>query len=250
MDYPEAVPPPLVARPKAAPYHHGDLAEALVAEALDRVRRDGADQVSLRAVAQAVGVSPSAAYHHFPDKDALLHEVAHRGGDLLDRRVEAALVAVEGTGDAALVGRMRAIGEAYIDFAVEEPNLFRHTFGPLCAADAHAAPKHVLAGVTAPGVLADAAPADAAPATRDDAPATPDADHVYTRLTETLDAMDAAGLLRRREGVDLLAWTVVHGLAGLLVDGLLPPEARGLVLRTVLENVLADPSRLPGLLEG
>jgi AcrR family transcriptional regulator len=231
------VPPPLASHPRTAPYHHGDLAEALVGEALERLRRDGAGQVSLRAVAQAVGVSPSAAYHHFPDKDALLHEVAHRGGDLLDRRVETALGAVEGEGEAALVQRMRAIGEAYIDFAVDEPNLFRHTFGPLCAADAHSAPKHVLVGVT--------------PGEPEDPPAAaPDGDHVYTRLTETLDAMDAAGMLRRREGVDLLAWTVVHGLAGLLVDGLLPPEARGLVLRTVLENVLADPSRLDELLAG
>ncbi len=130
---------------------------------------------------------------------------------------------------------MRAIGEAYIDFAVDEPNLFRHTFGPLCAADAHSAPKHVLVGVTSPvdgsaGVTTEGSDEGAT-----------QAHHVYTRLTETLDAMDAAGMLRRREGVDVLAWTVVHGLAGLLVDGLLPPEARGLVLRTVLENVLADP---------
>ena len=60
--------------------------------------------------------------------------------------------------------------------------------------------------------------------------------------------MDAAGLLRRREGVDVLAWTVVHGLSSLLIDGMLPPEARDLVLRTVLENVLADPAALPALL--
>lgn len=235
------VAPPLAPHPRTAPYHHGDLAEALVAEALERLRRDGAGQLSLRAVAQAVGVSPSAAYHHFPDKDALLHEVAHRGGDLLDQRVETALDAVEGEGEAALVQRMRAIGEAYIDFAVDEPNLFRHTFGPLCAADAHSTPKHVLVGVTSPVDGTAEGSADAA---------APQADHVYTRLTETLDAMDAAGMLRRREGVDLLAWTVVHGLAGLLVDGLLPPEARGLVLRTVLENVMAEPARLDELLAG
>lgn len=213
--------PPPAARRRTTPYHHGDLAEALVTEALGRVRAEGAEKVSLRGVAQALGVSASAAYHHFPDKDALLHEVGHRGAELLDARVDRAVGAVDGDDDRALVRRMRAIGEAYIDFAVDEPNLFRHTFGPLCAHDAKDA-------------AADAAGGDP--------------DHVYTQLCRTLDEMDAAGLLRRREGVDLLAWTVVHGLSGLLIDGLLPAEARDAVLQSVLATVLADPSRLPDLL--
>lgn len=207
---------------RAAPYHHGDLAEALVTEALDRVRSDGADKVSLRGVAQAVGVSASAAYHHFPDKDALLHEVGHRGAELLDGRVDRAVRAVDGDDDRALVRRLRAIGEAYVAFAVDEPNLFRHTFGPLCMHDVEKAPS------TADGAG--------------------DPDHVYGLLCRTLDEMEEAGLLRRREGVDLLAWTVVHGLSGLVIDGLLPLEARETVLQTVLVNVLADPSRLHELL--
>jgi AcrR family transcriptional regulator len=220
--YPAVVTPPLAAHHRTTPYHHGDLAEALVGEALERVRTDGADKVSLRAVAQAVGVSASAAYHHFPDKDALLHEVGHRGAGLLDERVDRAVRAVEGDGDGALVRRMRAIGRAYVEFAVDEPNLFRHTFGPLCAHDAK--------GEAAPGEGGR------------------DPDHVYAVLCRTLDAMDAAGLLRRREGADLLAWTVVHGLSGLLIDGLVPLEARDVVLGSVLVNLLAEPSRLPELL--
>ncbi len=219
--YPAEVTPPLAEHRRSTPYHHGDLAEALVGQALDRVRSEGAEKVSLRAVAQAVGVSASAAYHHFPDKDALLHEVGHRGAALLDERVDRAVGAVQGDDDRALVHRMRALGEAYIDFAVAEPNLFRHTFGPLCAHDAKDAS-------AAPGAV--------------------DPDHIYALLCRTLDEMDAAGLLRRRDGVDLLAWTVVHGLSGLLIDGLLPPEARDAVLQSVLVNVLADPSRLPELL--
>ena len=219
--YPAVVTPSLSADRRTAPYHHGDLAEALVAEALDRVRAEGAEKVSLRGVAQAVGVSASAAYHHFPDKDALLHEVGHRGAELLDERVDRAVGAVDGDDDRALVRRMRAIGQAYVDFAVDEPALFRHTFGPLCAHDAKDATAEVSGG---------------------------DPDHVYTQLCRTLDEMDAAGLLRRREGVDLLAWTVVHGLSGLLIDGLVPPEARDSVLQSVLVNILADPSRLSELL--
>lgn len=195
---------------------------------MERVRHEGSQHLSLRAVAQAVGVSPSAAYHHFPDKDALLREVGHRGSERLDARVDAAVAGIVGDDDRALVRRMRAIGEAYLDFAVEEPNLFRHTFGPLCAQDS----PHAGAEPGAEG------PAVHGPGTHG----------VFAQLVETLDAMEAAGMLRRRDGVDLLAWTVVHGLSGLLIDGLLPMEARALVLRTVLESVLADPERLPELL--
>ena len=202
-------------------------------EALERVRREGSEKVSLRGVAQAVGVSASAAYHHFPDKDALLHEVAHRGADVLDARVAAAVAAVDGADDRALVRRMRAIGEAYVDFAVAEPNLFRHTFGPLCSPEAEGFHDKLSGSASVPGDPQVGPP-----------------DHVYTMLCETLDAMDAAGLLRHREGVDVLAWTVVHGLSSLLIDGMLPPQARDLVLRSVLENVLADPARLDELLGG
>lgn len=224
------MPPPTTATTRPTPYHHGGLADALVVAALRRVREAGSASLSLRAVAQEVGVSPSAAYHHFPDKDALLHEVAHRGGDLLDERVGTAVAAVRGDDERSLVRRMRAIGEAYIDFAVQEPNLFRHTFGPLCAAEVHLA--HEQAAAAGPG----------AP------PTGKDSGHVYRLLCRTLDAMDSAGMLRQREGVDLLAWTVVHGLSCLLVDGLVPLQARDLVLYSVLANAMADPSRLPELL--
>ena len=56
-------------------YHHGALAEAMVDQALASVRAKGADQVSLRSIAQALDVSPSAAYNHFADKDDLLRAV-------------------------------------------------------------------------------------------------------------------------------------------------------------------------------
>ena len=67
-------------------YHHGALEQALVDEALRQIRERGADQVSLRGLAQAVGVSPSAAYQHFPDKAALMVAVcAAEGAELAER---------------------------------------------------------------------------------------------------------------------------------------------------------------------
>ena len=59
-----------------ASYHHGNLENALVGAAITLVRKYGPDQLSLRAVSAEIGVSPSAGYHHFRDKDALVSVVS------------------------------------------------------------------------------------------------------------------------------------------------------------------------------
>src|SRR4051812_20899144 len=113
----------------AKPYHHGALEQALVDEAVRQVRERGTDQVSLRGIAQIIGVSPSAAYQHFPDKAALLHAVCMAGADELGRRMQAAVDAVGDEGDAGAGARLQAVGRAYVEFAQQEAHLFRHLFG-------------------------------------------------------------------------------------------------------------------------
>ena len=193
-------------------------------EALSQVRAHGAEAVSLRAVAQAVGVSPSAAYHHFADKTAILVEVADRGADELDRRTVAAAggLAVDDA-DAGLV-RLRAVGAAYIGFAVDEPHLFRHTFGPYCSMT----PKFATGegGEGGPGV--------------DDDGHGRGSDSAYGLLVDTLDQLDALGALSRRDGLDLVAWAAVHGFASLVLDGFLPAEDSS-VLVDVLSALVVSP---------
>ena len=63
----------------ARPYHHGDLRRALVDAAGRVLAKDGAQALSLRAVAREAGVSPAAPYHHFKDKSDLLHALAEEG---------------------------------------------------------------------------------------------------------------------------------------------------------------------------
>jgi AcrR family transcriptional regulator len=104
-------------------YHHGDLANALVAAALDAVEQDGPDAVSLRDLAQSLGVSRAAPYRHFEDRDALLAAVAARGFEDLNVGYEAALAA-EGDGRE----KLRAAGRVYLDFARRRPGLFRLMF--------------------------------------------------------------------------------------------------------------------------
>jgi AcrR family transcriptional regulator len=104
-------------------YHHGNLAPALVEAALKLVEQGGAEAVSLRDLAQSLGVSRAAPYRHFGDRDALLATVAARGFEDLVALYEAAL---EGPGDGR--ARLRAGGRAFYDFATRRPGLYRLMF--------------------------------------------------------------------------------------------------------------------------
>jgi AcrR family transcriptional regulator len=109
-----------------ASYHHGDLRRALVEEALRALEQDGVEQLSLRALARALGVSPRAPYRHFETKELLLAAVAVEGfrtsSLLATQRIAAA-------GDDP-IERLRAATEAYVLFAVEHPAAFRVMYAP------------------------------------------------------------------------------------------------------------------------
>src|SRR6187431_3001491 len=74
---------PLMTTTERAPYHHGDLRNALVGQATDLARSGGPDAVVLREAARRVGVSPSAAYRHFPSLEALMAAVSSRAREAL-----------------------------------------------------------------------------------------------------------------------------------------------------------------------
>jgi len=88
-------------------YHHGDLRRGLIEAAQRLLEAQGADALSLRAVAREAGVSPAAPYHHFKDKNELLDAVARRGWVMLSEQVASA------RGADGLIG----LGMAYVSFA-------------------------------------------------------------------------------------------------------------------------------------
>ena len=104
-------------------YHHGDLRAALVAEGLKLVESAGAEAISLREVARAVGVSATSVYRHFPDKRALMTALAQEGVRRLGEAQQAAALGAGGGTDA-----FSAVGCAYVRFALANPGLFRLTF--------------------------------------------------------------------------------------------------------------------------
>ena len=99
-------------------YHHGDLKSALIAAALAAVEQGGADAVSLRDLAQSLGVSRAAPYRHFPDRNALLAAVAARGFEDLIVIYETAGM---GPGDGR--ERLRQGMRGYMAFARQRPGL-------------------------------------------------------------------------------------------------------------------------------
>ena len=103
-------------------YHHGDLRAALVQAADEIIAEVGIEGFSLRAAAARAGVSPAAPAHHFGNARGLLTEVALLAFERMGRALEAA-----GRRDDVAVD-VRALGLAFVSFAVENPGHFRLMF--------------------------------------------------------------------------------------------------------------------------
>ncbi|MER8105576.1 TetR/AcrR family transcriptional regulator [Kitasatospora sp. NPDC094016] len=107
-------------------YHHGDLRVACLRAARDLLEEDGSAALSLRAVARRAGVSATAPYRHFADREALLSAVAAQGYRELAEHLAAAHPAPREPEDLA------AVAAAYVRFAVDRPALFRVMFAEPC----------------------------------------------------------------------------------------------------------------------
>jgi AcrR family transcriptional regulator len=103
-------------------YHHPDLRTALVEAATAAIERSGYENLSLRELAESVGVSRAAPYRHFADKRALLAAIAADGFDRLTAIYHA--IPEQKTPQ----DRLAAAGRAYLAFAAERPQLFRLMF--------------------------------------------------------------------------------------------------------------------------
>tara|TARA_R110002110_G_scaffold66978_1_gene183030 strand:- start:128904 stop:129521 length:618 start_codon:yes stop_codon:yes gene_type:complete len=110
----------------AKSYHHGNLRAELLDTAISQLRETGAEDLSLRALARAIGVSQTAPYRHFSDKGELLAAMATRGyRDLLT-----ALRAAGEATDPCPQEQLVAFAHAYVDYAAANPQLFKLMFGP------------------------------------------------------------------------------------------------------------------------
>lgn len=199
-------------------YHHGDLRAALLQSALRLLDTEGADALSLRAVARHAGVSANAPYRHYEDKEALLAALAVHGFTELRARFEAVPEHPATTGprheDAGRptdpADALAPLVRATVHYALGHPGLFRLMFGHPCVS--HAA------------------------------------------VTEASDAALAlvmeriAGLAgpQHLTSLKIGTWALAHGLSLLLLDGRLgdtAPDEVDTLVDTVLHTMLNTPWR-------
>ena len=135
-------------------YHHGNLREALLEGARQLVAERGPQGFTLTEAARRAGVSPSAPYRHFRDREEVLAELCRRGFALFGQRLQAAV-----SGGASPRNALARMGPAYLSFAREEPGYYAAMFAfqPTqqeedCERDSKDGPFETLAGTIA-GVL-------------------------------------------------------------------------------------------------
>src|SRR5437660_8463493 len=102
------------------PYHHGDLKRVLIDAALLLAEEGGAEAVQVREAARRAGVSPGAPFRHFPSRVALMSAVAEEAMRRFRAEIEHAL----DHAPADPLGRFRAIGIAYLRWALRNPTFF------------------------------------------------------------------------------------------------------------------------------
>ncbi len=167
-------------------YHHGDLRNALVSEALKLLEQEGHSDFALRDLARRVGVSAAALYAHFADKSALLAAVAAAGFIRLQAALE-----TSGRGDSDLADQFLHVGSAYVRFGMDHPALYKLMF-----ASEELPARH--------GEYPDLQAA---------------ADAAFGLLTGMLARMQRRGILRTgdAEADALSVWAHVHGLTSLII---------------------------------
>jgi len=110
-----------VAAEEKTPYHHGDLRSALLEAALEILNDHGPRALTIREVARKVGVSHTAPYRHFANKDDLIVAVVRQGFDLMSQ----AMAERKSAAEPDPLNQFAAAGMAYVDFALENPAYYR-----------------------------------------------------------------------------------------------------------------------------
>ena len=176
-------------------YHHGDLEVALITTARKFVKKNGLESLSLRQIAHEIGVSPSAAYHYFPDRNSLLAALGFSLFEELADYQERELAKVAGASARAAIERFRVLGRTYFEWAIREPHFFNLMFSDFCLIES------------------------SVEQTREE-------NRAYQTLIHCLDDLVEAGSMDKklRVSAELLSWSVVHGTTSLIVSGHLDTE--------------------------
>jgi AcrR family transcriptional regulator len=192
--------PPQPARKPLNTYHHGDLRDALVQAALAEVERAGPEAISLKALAQKLGVSQPAPYRHFADREALLQAVtaeAFRQFNAIMRE------AIDRPSKRTKLSRF---AQAALDFGLKRNGIYRLMFA-----------SRTMAGAA------------------DDSELHIAAHETFVLLVESFEA-PKVGLLREQHALQI--WAALHGVVMLAEQGLLTGKQAQITREQVLDNVV------------
>jgi len=181
-----------VARPSAnrsppKPYHHGDLHREILCAARELLEEKNIASLSLRAVAKRVGVSHTAPYRHFKDKESLLAGIAGIGFDKLTAQMtEAAELHPDDPG-----AQLKEAGHRYVQLALENPQCVQLMFGGILPCD------------------------DTYPELRESG------DTAFNAVKVIIEKGQAQGVFKKGdvELMALTAWSSIHGLSLLFISG-------------------------------
>ena len=173
----------------AKPYHHGDLHQEILCAACDLLEENNIASLSLRAVAKKVGVSHTAPYRHFKDKESLLAGIAGRGYDELATQLAEA-VELHSNDPAA---QLQEAGYRYLQLAINNPQCTQLMDSGILPCD-DTYPDLKASGETA-----------------------------FDGLKMIIEEGQSCGVFKKGD-IELLAlsaWSVIHGLTLLLISGTL-----------------------------
>lgn len=178
---------------KKQDYHHGNLKKESLKIAFDFIGEHDVEKLTLKVLSDATHTSRSAIYRHFSSKDALIETMIITGFEQFDAAVSPLLLQT----NKPLVKRFYLSGKAYIDYARNNPNLYRLLFGRKYA---HIREEIMKLGDECSG---------------------------FGALKKAIEEGQANGLLKKEESFaqTVVVWSSLHGLASVIIDGFMDVES-------------------------
>jgi AcrR family transcriptional regulator len=187
-------------------YHHGDLKASLIEAANIILLRDGADALSLRAIAAEVGVSHMAPYAHFKNKKELIKNIAEAGFVQMADTMEVVAIELKSKKTLPPGELVLAYGASYLEFATANPQLYRLMLGQV--------------ETTGRKIKKDETDVSADITGRNDSVSSPFIESSKKPFILLCEAFALRGDNDDKVKAQALgAWSMVHGMAALIIEG-------------------------------
>jgi AcrR family transcriptional regulator len=195
------------------PYHHDNLRRQLIDATVELLKEDEISQLSMRKVAKKVGVSHNALYRHFSDKNALLEVVAEEGFMMFRDALQAAVDQYPNQP----LKQLQNSGVAYVEFALKNPSYFRLMFGAYRTSPIQNLPNLAQKQEDMSTILVE----QLVQGVQSNPTGFNVKGEAFMVLLNTIFRCQQAGLMKtdNPKTQALACWSIVHGLAMLLLDG-------------------------------